>query len=264
MSVRLLTFHSRYHFSVEYFEDLRNVNHCEFVIMKKNDETGRYALENRLRTWSEWKKQKHLKEGEQSTNANGSSEIPVRKEWGGCFSAQGDEKPGTVKEGDTGGAARSETIQTTSESQCPEGPSLGQAYLDQTSGRSEISTAAQGNIKDAMHSSTMDAPMIAPSINRTSRFKASRVSVLRTGRDGGGSWSGVPSEAGSSDEDGEAKGVTRDPAIAHTEIFKSESGMGTGAKADALGDQSETDPEDEDTSIALVESAESSVRSSVY
>ena len=26
-----------YHFSVEYFEDLRNVNHCEFLIMKKQE-----------------------------------------------------------------------------------------------------------------------------------------------------------------------------------------------------------------------------------
>ena len=24
-----------YHFTVEYFEDLRNVNHCEFLIMRK-------------------------------------------------------------------------------------------------------------------------------------------------------------------------------------------------------------------------------------
>ena len=48
-----------YHFSVEYFEDLRNINHCEFLIMRK-DEGGKYILENNLRTWSELKREKSL------------------------------------------------------------------------------------------------------------------------------------------------------------------------------------------------------------
>lgn len=46
-----------YHFSVEYFEDLRNVNHCEFLIMRKSEENGKYILQNPLRTWSELKLQ---------------------------------------------------------------------------------------------------------------------------------------------------------------------------------------------------------------
>lgn len=41
-----------YHYSVEYFEDLRNVDHCKFVIMKQNHETRKYDLETELRTWS--------------------------------------------------------------------------------------------------------------------------------------------------------------------------------------------------------------------
>lgn len=36
---------------MEYFEDLRNINHCEFVIMKK-DNKNKYILQNKLRTWS--------------------------------------------------------------------------------------------------------------------------------------------------------------------------------------------------------------------
>lgn len=47
-----------YHFSVEYFEDLRNVNHCEFLIMRRGENNGKYILENRLRTWSELKQQR--------------------------------------------------------------------------------------------------------------------------------------------------------------------------------------------------------------
>ncbi|EMD00840.1 hypothetical protein BAUCODRAFT_46450, partial [Baudoinia panamericana UAMH 10762] len=47
-----------YHWSVEYFEDLRNINHCEFIIMRKSDDSGKYLLENQLRTWSELKRQR--------------------------------------------------------------------------------------------------------------------------------------------------------------------------------------------------------------
>lgn len=106
-----------YHFSVEYFEDLRNVNHCEFLIMRKKEDSGKYILENNLRTWSELKrerlaaaaskekaspahqstantmsekdKEKERKllgagEGSSSNLAGGTSPIPVRKKWGGC------------------------------------------------------------------------------------------------------------------------------------------------------------------------------------
>ncbi|KAH8842499.1 hypothetical protein MCOR07_008571 [Pyricularia oryzae] len=55
-----------YHFSVEYFEDLRNVNHCEFLIMRQREGTGKYDLENKLRTWSELRRERaqHQKEKE--------------------------------------------------------------------------------------------------------------------------------------------------------------------------------------------------------
>ncbi|KAJ9643606.1 hypothetical protein H2199_004285 [Coniosporium tulheliwenetii] len=83
----------RYHWSVEYFEDLRNVNHCEFVIMKQNPSNGKYVLQNELRTWSDLKKRAAALQA----NANPSStstthrpsppyaspKIPTRR-WGGC------------------------------------------------------------------------------------------------------------------------------------------------------------------------------------
>ena len=65
-----------YHFSVEYFEDLRNIDHCEFVVMKRSKENQKYILQNELRTWSELKKERaEAKEPE--------SPIPVRKRWVG-------------------------------------------------------------------------------------------------------------------------------------------------------------------------------------
>ena len=92
----------RYHWSVEYFEDLRNVNHCEFIIMKRSEHNGRYILQNELRTWSELKRRAAKDKEEQPKSAttttpsrttplNGLSQstatasptIPTRR-WGGC------------------------------------------------------------------------------------------------------------------------------------------------------------------------------------
>lgn len=86
-----------YHWSVEYFEDLRNVNHCEFIVMKRSENNGRYILENELRTWSELKR-RAAKEGATTTPTSSratplsapgplgltaSPTIPTRR-WGGC------------------------------------------------------------------------------------------------------------------------------------------------------------------------------------
>lgn len=49
-----------YHWSVEYFEDLRNIGHCEFIMMERNS-SDKYTLQNKLRTWSELKKQRLAK-----------------------------------------------------------------------------------------------------------------------------------------------------------------------------------------------------------
>jgi len=87
----------RYHWSVEYFEDLRNVNHCEFMIMKRSDNNGKYILENELRTWSELKRRtaangpaaapstssRPTPVSAGQSNSTSSPTIPVRK-WGGC------------------------------------------------------------------------------------------------------------------------------------------------------------------------------------
>ncbi|KAK4228462.1 broad-range acid phosphatase DET1 [Podospora fimiseda] len=83
-----------YHFSVEYFEDLRNVNHCEFLIMRQNMDTGKYILENKLRTWSELKRESALAkakaEGKEGTLSKDDSKltrastINIQRKWGGC------------------------------------------------------------------------------------------------------------------------------------------------------------------------------------
>ncbi|KAI9791228.1 MAG: hypothetical protein M1816_004220 [Peltula sp. TS41687] len=81
-----------YHFSVEYFEDLRNVNHCEFVIMNLNPDNGKYILETKLRTWSELKLDRVLAENDEGASPTkirneADVSIPVRKKWLGCRSS---------------------------------------------------------------------------------------------------------------------------------------------------------------------------------
>ena len=71
-----------YHFSVEYFEDLRNVGHCEMTVLKQNSETGKFILQNELRTWSELRRERAAR-GSISTGSP-DQPIPTRRRWGGC------------------------------------------------------------------------------------------------------------------------------------------------------------------------------------
>ncbi|PNS14952.1 Disintegrin and metalloproteinase domain-containing protein B [Sphaceloma murrayae] len=76
-----------YHWTVEYFEDLRNVNHCEFVIMKRQ-ENSKYRLESKLRTWSELKRRATVtnKDRKPSSSQQGTHQSPStpKRQWGGC------------------------------------------------------------------------------------------------------------------------------------------------------------------------------------
>jgi hypothetical protein len=84
----------RYHWSVEYFEDLRNVNHCEFIVMKQSETNKKFILQNELRTWSELKRRAAAANGGEPKSAapsrthsqsalTASPTIPIRR-WGGC------------------------------------------------------------------------------------------------------------------------------------------------------------------------------------
>ncbi|KHO01906.1 phosphoglycerate mutase family domain protein [Metarhizium album ARSEF 1941] len=85
-----------YHLTVEEFEDLRNLDHCEFLVMRKQ-ENGKFLLETKLRTWSELRRERALanvaSSGSSSTKEKGKDETPrldrertfvVTRKWGGC------------------------------------------------------------------------------------------------------------------------------------------------------------------------------------
>ena len=49
-----------YHWTVEYFEDLMNINHTGLVIMKLNPMSGKYDLQTNLAKWSDTARDQHV------------------------------------------------------------------------------------------------------------------------------------------------------------------------------------------------------------
>ncbi|KAG6084519.1 hypothetical protein E4U30_006831 [Claviceps sp. LM220 group G6] len=81
-----------YHFDFEYFEDLRNVDHCEFLLMRKQS-NGKYLLESKLRTWSELRQERALRESSDSKDSTSTTggegqasddKVETGRQWGGC------------------------------------------------------------------------------------------------------------------------------------------------------------------------------------
>lgn len=265
-----------YHFSVEYFEDLRNVDHCEFVVMKKNEDDGRYVLRNQLRTWSELRAEREQKAEEMENK----SPIPIRKKWSGHPDDWGhgfmsekrllrrrntadlfhDDSPTSAPRLDTKrktNTAKEEPHKYTINEarnglECStqiEEHSRNQAFLDGTV-ESDISFH---DIQKAQH--------------RTSFPDVVTGSKSEGGRDGGGSRSGYSSGEEVVNEDLVAAATKmkdykdasnfykskkkfqkpRSMAFALRGIFvdTDEQGMRPGTRADALGDQSDVDDETE-------------------
>ncbi|KAL8716808.1 MAG: hypothetical protein Q9225_005890 [Loekoesia sp. 1 TL-2023] len=218
-----------YHFSVEYFEDLRNVDHCEFVVMKRSRENQKYILQNELRTWSQLRK-------ERTEHKEPESPIPVRKKWGGF--QDGDEKEFRRRQ-----ARRQNTadlfIDEVNELQQDE-----QVAVSSESGK----TRARRISSDQYTGRYGSNPDLSDPLQRggAARRKQSpqRLSVPEGGRDGGGSRSGAPSRSGSdTSDDPSRQPVRRSMAMAlHGGLEGSSSPHR--ARADALGDQSEIDDED--------------------
>lgn len=241
-----------YHWSVEYFEDLRNMNHCEFIIMNKDTETGKYKLENNLRTWSEVKKQRQeenkdlqrrntlsrfLKKGADSPT------LPPRR-WGGCADGcnhSNDRFPRRT-------AQRKKQLQD--ELQLPPAAEAPKEDINEAEdhpvAKVELATGGPSShspVQEEVSDGSSDSP---PNF--------SIPSYLRPGRDGGGTTSGAntPHEM-SEDENPHYFAQKKPRSLAHAmrsapqrkatpediERWAHESGMGEGRKADALGDEPE-------------------------
>ncbi len=300
-----------YHFSVEYFEDLRNVNHCEFLIMRKKEDSGKYILETNLRTWSELKrerlaaaaakekanpsngtpisekdKEKEKKllgaAGEISSIITGTtSPIPVRKKWGGCPNGCDHGKHYYKKENSmhamqlNGKPSSANSSPTTADaSSLPFRRPAARRWQsssdeDEDDPRGRVvppSVDVQKSLDEVVSSPDGTPSFICVEDRLRSRLKSPRndlLSVKSVGRDFGGSASGNTSQAGSdtefSAEEDTRKRLAKGKAMGIGNLngksgaagqgagvmngkggaFRERSGMGRGALADALGDQSD-------------------------
>jgi broad specificity phosphatase PhoE len=211
-----------YHFTVEYFEDLRNINHCEFLIMRKQ-ENNKYLLENKLRTWSDLRRERKDKEDKDKD----SSKLPrtktfvVTRRWGGCpngcdhsrhYAKREDLEIMRKKDHENGGPepygkitstdeiitivsrkqkAQLACIGTNSESATPGAP-------DEDGPEIDISSNHEGKSVSDLNDT--------PSVISASEYIQSP--YLHIGRDGGGSYSGHTSAAETDNDSSEDENIS--------------------------------------------------------
>ena len=225
-----------YHFSVEYFEDLRNINHCEFVVMKLDNGNGKYSLQNQLRTWSELKRER------ENSRQEPSSPVPMRKRWVGCQDGV---------DGDDFARRQRARRQNTAELFGDE------ADLEQIAEAMQKPNLRGRDPSEDIHENksaqtgTANVKM-EPPVPRKRIISPGRLEVLRAGRDGGGSRSGAtsPNRSGSEDSDAEIKERIRSLPVRSSLAMALNGGLdGDGVKhrvrADALGDQSDVEDEED-------------------
>lgn len=192
-----------YHWSVEYFEDLRNINHCEFVIMKLSPDNGKYRLQNNLRTWSELKRERELERQRKGIpSARPTTEhVPIRRRWGGC------------PDGCNHGVRRKTSVRTIRADNRHDQVHDHKAQPDNDPPQNEPAT--NPSEPNPPNPSSSNPPSNPPSSNPAPNTKKPRhsedppralpnLALLHLGRDGGGSMSGMDSLAASEDEREEA------------------------------------------------------------
>ncbi|KFY45923.1 hypothetical protein V495_02738 [Pseudogymnoascus sp. VKM F-4514 (FW-929)] len=287
-----------YHFSVEYFEDLRNVNHCEFLIMRKHEDSGKFILENKLRTWSELARERLLKEksekeleearakkdpipspmSETTEGITGmkpgdlppTSSVPKKKQWGGCPNGCDHgrfyyrRENGVASHNSSSNLAEAPPVrrafqtrfQSSSEEdeEDPRGRKTDGKSSGEENGAGKGVPAIQRSLDGMLLSEPTDA-FVTDKLNahRAKPRDKAVAAVLHAGRDFGGSASGNTSRATSDAEaeaDTEGLGREGENGRRRTKSKREkkdrgykDSGMGRGARADALGDQSEEEGE---------------------
>ena len=238
-----------YHFSVEYFEDLRNMNHCEFVVMKLNESNGKFILQNQLRTWSELKRERA---NSRSSIPEPESPIPVRKRWGGCLQSDGDRGDDFVRR--QMARRRKDTKELFEDVEIDYGNKEAENGRKAEGGEGEYPRGREETPKtpEKKPPQTGAANVRLTTPGARSRIPSpSRLEILKGGRDGGGSRSGAASPSRSSPDDSEAEirerirslPLRRSLAMA---LDGELDGDGGRVRADALGDQSDVEDEEEE------------------
>lgn len=235
-----------YHYSVEFFEDLRNINHCEFLVMKLGN-NDRYVLQNQLRRWSDLRRERAERRSITATSPE--APIPVRR-WASARSASAATRPparkSTADMFRDDKEERDEDIDNEVGAECP-------VPEDQTSG----------------NPNNLSRSISKLSINQSRALIVGSLLKSYLGRDGGGSRSGLPSPiAGQSDEDEESEqeivqsskrednGTTLDQLNKPKSLAKALRGDFDDPNyvfADALGDQSDAEVDEADKEVGTKE-----------
>lgn len=247
-----------YHFTVEYFEDLRNVNHCEFLIMRKQ-ENAKYLLENKLRTWSELRRERALA-GKEKAHPDGTklernkSIVVSARRWGGCphgcnhgtqykrrddleILRQKDLENTAVVSG-TNGNGSTETIKTVSTTiasrrqQHQRGASSDEDDSEDPRAKRTVPALDVERATELVSSPDGTPSFISPEDRlRILKYPSHHV---RAGRDFGGTYSGRTSQAGSDTDASEDERRRTDPLSSLHGLNGNGNGRGTSATADGL------------------------------
>jgi hypothetical protein len=288
-----------YHFTVEYFEDLRNVNHCEFLIMRKQ-ENAKYLLETKLRTWSELRKERAANsKGKETAKLEKSKGIVMSaRRWGGC--PNGCDHGSHYKRREDLEALRQTDLENTSILQKAMAEGLESKPSNLASRRQHHQRGTSSDADDmedprvASRVASIDVRRIAEEIVSSPDGTPSFISPehrlkypyrIQAGRDFGGTFSGRTSRAGSDSEASEEDERRRTARLASPHENKStangdahtETGEGqesgdrsrSYALANRLGDagsdhDGERDADGDFVDIDKAEAEDKSLRGSVY
>jgi broad specificity phosphatase PhoE len=250
-----------YHFSVEYFEDLRNVGHCEMTVLKRSD-TGKFVLQNELRTWSALRRERAARG---SISAGSPDQpIPTRRRWGGCHDKCSDPR----HDHSASSTKKSPRRQNTADLFKDDSELLGD-HPQKTQSSSSLSRQVKQDDPDQSSSTSstvvekdFSTEAVSEKLSRsleTSSLDPPPRSTSYGGRDGGGSKSGAASPFSSSDDEEAfpeptaltkgsiqiaSSASSRSLAQAMRGEFSDFAGPPGRAMADSLGDQSDAETEE--------------------
>lgn len=238
--------------------------------MQRREDSGKYELQNTLRTWSQLKKDRAAagalsniselpKLGDESTtmtekerekeSKKEESKIPKRKQWGGCPNGcqHGSISRTTSSQAVSNEASAKETSYSSSSAFTEQAANTPRKPSKEKTRPQEPIDTQRAQEEDSISSPDQTPSYITLESRNRHHLRTPLVSsrsgdhdrrrILAQGRDFGGSASGHTSQA--EDEDGEDTSGDEENGKAYV----TESGMGRGAMADALGDQSDDDEE---------------------
>lgn len=255
-----------YHYSVEFFEDLRNINHCEFLVMKLGA-NGRYVLQNSLRRWSDLRRERAARKSISSGSPVNIEPIPVRR-WTSSRNANDSTGSSFLPR-----PARKNTVEMFKDEPDPK-----EEASEKPSGipvSKERRTSAAGS-RDASRTRIRSTSNLRNSVSNVSLETPKKGSLagLKSylGRDGGGTRSGHGSPFGSEDElesplgAPQQQGSTSLSGSPESSKSKFSSSLALALRgelddpnrvlADALGDQSDKEVDEADLEIGTKEREE--------